>query len=157
MVFSLQKISDADFPFLMEVYRSTRERELAIINWSEIQKDNFIEFQFNAQHSYYLHTFPGIDLFIVKRKTDKVGRLYIWRNAEEIRIVDIIILPGFRNRGIGSAILKQLAEEADQKNKILTMHVEKQNPAVDLYVRFGFERIKEEGTHFYMERKPANL
>jgi ribosomal protein S18 acetylase RimI-like enzyme len=156
MTFSLQKISSTDFPFLKEVYRSTREKELALLNWTEPQKDKFIEFQFNAQHSYYLNKFPDIELYLIKNKSEKIGHLYIWRSTGEIRIIDIALLPKFQNRGIGSNILKQLTEESDKKDKKLTIHVEQQNPAIHLYERFGFKKISEEGIYFFMERQPLN-
>ncbi len=154
MILSLQKISSSDFLFLKEVYRSTREKELTLINWTESQKDHFIEFQFNAQHNYYLNQFPEIELYLIKNRAEKTGRLYVQKKAGEIRIVDFTLLPRFQYRGIGSAILTRLTEESDNEDKKLILHVEKQNPAIHLYERFGFKKISEEGIHFYMERHP---
>ena len=155
MCFSLQKISSSDFLFLKEVYRSTREEELTLMNWEEPQKEQFIEFQFNAQHTYYLNQFPEIELYLIKNKVANMGRLYVQKKADDIRIVDFTLLPKFQNGGIGSAILTRLTEESDNEGKKLILHVEKQNPAIHLYERFGFKRIREEEVHFYMERQPG--
>lgn len=156
MSFYMQEISDADFSFLKVVYRSTRENELTLMNWTEIQKNNFIEFQFKAQQSYYINQFPDLKLYLIKNNTTKMGRLYIWRNSNEIRIVEITLLPKFQNQGIGSSILKKLIEESDRQKKIITIHVIRENPAIHLYKRFGFINEKEEGIYYFMVRPFQN-
>lgn len=154
LIFILRAVTNEDLPFLKEVYRSTREQELSQINWAKEQTDRFTEFQFSAQHSYYLHKFPGMEMKLIRVNSEKVGRLYTWQTSDEIRIVDISLLPGFQNRGIGTAIIQQLITESEQKEKKLSLHVEHQNRALRLYERFDFKKEGEEGTYIYMERLP---
>ena len=47
----------SDLQFLKYIYRSTRKDELGTTGWNEVQKEKFIEFQFNAQHSNYINSF----------------------------------------------------------------------------------------------------
>ena len=61
----------------------------------------------------------------------------------EIRLVDISLLPEFRNRGLGTSLLRDLFTEAEAAGKPLTIHVEKFNPAMRLYQRLGFVRVPE--------------
>ena len=55
-----------------------------------------------------------------------VGRLYVSRWPEEIRVVDIALLPDFCNRGIGTTLLQRLQAEAQASGKPLRIHVELQ-------------------------------
>jgi ribosomal protein S18 acetylase RimI-like enzyme len=78
--------------------------------------------------------------------------LYIARWPEEIRIVDLALLPEYRNAGIGTGILTDLIAEATQSNKPVRIHVERFNPALNLYRRLGFAKIGEHGVYDLMER-----
>jgi ribosomal-protein-alanine N-acetyltransferase len=55
----------------------------------------------------------------------------------------IAVVPEFEGRGIGSAILKELIEEARRRGAVeVLLEVRADNPrAQALYVRFGFEQI----------------
>lgn len=111
--------------------------------------------QFNAQHRYYQENYCGAEFLIILVSKLPVGRLYIARGADEIRIMDISLLPRHRNSGIGSCILKKLIAEAGDQRKPVRIHVERFNPAIKLYQRLGFVPIGENGVYYFMER-PAN-
>jgi ribosomal protein S18 acetylase RimI-like enzyme len=82
------------------------------------------------------------------------GRLYVARWPEEIRIVDIALLPQYRNAGVGTTLLQELQVEAVQAGKPLRIHVEQFNPALGLYRRLGFRVIEDRGVYFLMEWTP---
>jgi ribosomal protein S18 acetylase RimI-like enzyme len=145
-------------PFLLRLYRSTREDELAMIgDWTDEQKDWFILMQFNGQHTWYQEHYVGASFDLVLVDGVPAGRLYVHRREKEIRLVDISFLPEFRNRGLGTNLLRDLFAEAEAAGKPLTIHVEKFNPAMRLYERLGFNRIGETGPYDLMEWKPASL
>lgn len=75
--------------------------------------------------------------------------LYVSRWSEEIRIVDIALLPDSCNRGIGTALLRQLQAEAQASGKPLRIHVERFNPALPLYERLGFRQIEDKGVYLF--------
>jgi ribosomal protein S18 acetylase RimI-like enzyme len=87
---------------------------------------------------------------------EPAGRLYVARWEDEIRIVDIALLPEFRGRGVGSALLGELIEESDAAGKPLSIHVEMNNPARPLYDRLGFEEAGEFGVYVLMRRAPVS-
>ena len=64
---------------------------------------------------------------------------------DEIRIVDIALLPEFCNRGIGTTLLRGLQSEAAAAGKPLRIHVERFNPAMRLYERLGFRPVADRG------------
>jgi ribosomal protein S18 acetylase RimI-like enzyme len=144
-------------PFLLRLYRSTREDELAmVVDWSDEQKDWFILMQFNAQHTWYQEHYVGASFDVVLVDDVPAGRLYVHRREREIRLVDITFLPEFRNQGLGTSLLRSLFAEAETTGTPLTIHVEKYNPAMRLYERLGFTRIDETGPYDLMEWRPAS-
>lgn len=156
MTVTLRPIAQDDTDFLLRVYRSTREEELAMVDWSEEQKDWFIRMQFNAQHAWYQEHYVGASFDVILVDGVPVGRLYVHRREKEIRLVDIAFLPEYRNRGLGTAMLRDLFAEAEATAKPLTIHVEKYNPAMRLYQRLGFTRIGETGPYDLMEWRPVS-
>jgi len=83
------------------------------------------------------------------------GAVQIDRIPEEIRLVDIALLPGFRQRGIGSAILALLIEEANRSALPLALTVSKSNArARRLYERCGFQVTEDLPMDIGMRRDP---
>lgn len=157
MSVSLRPITPEDMAFLLRLYRSTREEELAmVVDWSEEQKDWFIRMQFDAQHAWYQEHYIGASFDVVLVDGEPAGRLYVHRREKEIRLVDISLLPEVRGRGLGTTLLRDLCTEAEMAGKPLTIHVEKYNPAMRLYQRLGFTCIDENGPYDLMEWKPAS-
>lgn len=153
--YRLRPIVDADLPFLRQVYASTRQAEMELIDWSEEQKAQFLDMQFEAQHRHYQQHYGDAEFSIVEVEAQDAGRLYRLDTPGECRIVDISLLPAFRNRGIGSAILGRLIEAARTRGASVTIHVEKSNPAMSLYRRLGFQAVRDAGVYLLMERLPA--
>ncbi|HVR98459.1 MAG TPA: GNAT family N-acetyltransferase [Thermoanaerobaculia bacterium] len=154
---TLRPICEDDMGFLLRVYRSTREEELAtVVDWTEEQKEWFVLMQFNAQHAWYQEHYGGATFDVVLVDGVPAGRLYVHRRETEIRLVDIALLPEVRNRGIGSALLAKLLAETEAAGKPLTIHVEKYNPAMQLYRRLGFKTIADRGVYDLLEWTPGS-
>jgi ribosomal protein S18 acetylase RimI-like enzyme len=152
---TLRAATPGDDPFLYQVYATTRSAELAMVPWSDDQKSAFIEMQFRAQAQYYREHYPDTSFDLVLCDGQKAGRLYVSRLSEEIRVVDIALLPQFCNRGIGTSLLRQLQAEAVAASKPLRIHVERFNPALRLYQRLGFEQIEDKGVYLFLEWRAA--
>ncbi len=152
---SLRPVVEDDDFLLKVIYGHTRTEELKrAVDWNEDQKAAFITHQHEAQSEYYKKVYPNADYSIILSGGTPAGRLFVERHLIEkhIRIIDIAILPDYRNQGIGTYYLQQLQDEAKQSNKILSIHVEKFNRALALYQRIGFEIIKEtHGVYYLMQ------
>ena len=144
-----------DYAFIEAVYRSTREAELNLTNWTEQQKEAFVLMQSMAQLSEYKTKFPGAVFQIIIFNKKNAGRFYTWENDMEIRLIDITLLPQFRGKGIGTTLLGDLIKRSDKVQKKISLHVDPINPALQLYQRLGFIHVKNNGRHFYMERNPV--
>jgi ribosomal protein S18 acetylase RimI-like enzyme len=140
-----------DEGFLYTVYASTRLDELASLGWSDAQRIAFLRMQFRAQHCSYMTQFPAADFLIILWHESPIGRLYIERRADEIRGIDIALLPAYRQVGIGTAILQDLLAEAAHAGKPFRIHVEKFNRAQRLYKRLGFTVLDDDGVYLFME------
>jgi len=154
MMASFRPIRPDGAAFLYEVYASTRFDELAVVDWDDTQKAAFLHRQCAAQHQFYQERYTRTDFLIILRDAVPVGRLYVARWEDEIRIVDIALLPPYRNTGIGTAILRDVLAEAAVAGKLVRIHVEKCNPALRLYARLGFAPIEDKGVYVFMEWSP---
>jgi len=152
MSISLRPITLDDEGFLYSVYSSTREDELAQVDWDDAQKQAFLKMQFHAQHTYYMEQYKHASFDVILLDDVPVGRLYLDRRKSEIRIVDIALLTAYRNRGIGSLLLKDILAEGERAGLPVRIHVEHFNPALHLYTRLGFRHIDDHGVSYLMER-----
>jgi GNAT superfamily N-acetyltransferase len=148
--------TDDDLKLLAEVYASTRWEEVAQTGWPMEAQRQFLEQQFRAQHLYYREHYTHALWLVIEQSGEPVGRLYIDTWRDEVRLVDISLLPAVRGSGIGGAILEDLQEQAAEIGKPLTIHVERNNPAMRLYRRLGFEPIDEHGVYLLMEWRPES-
>ncbi len=144
-----------DLEFLYKVFASTRAEEMAMTGWNEQQIEDFLHMQFDLQHKQYRQNYPNPSFDIIFYHQRPVGRLYVDRRQDDIRIVDIALLTEFRRQKIGSKIMEALMAEADEKNVTLSLHVEHNNPALGLYHRLGFEKKGDTGVYFFLERLPS--
>lgn len=155
MKIALRSVSAGDDEFLYSVYANTRTEELALVDWSAAQKESFLRMQFSAQTHYYLENYPGAEYQVILLEGEPAGRLYIHRRSNEIRIMDISLLPEFRGRGIGSFLLNQILEDGNHNQLPVTIHVERFNPALHLYERLGFRLAEDKGVYYFMKWSPV--
>jgi ribosomal protein S18 acetylase RimI-like enzyme len=144
--------ADADDDALLRrVYASVRADELAQVEWSDEVKDVFLRHQFDAQDAHYREHYVGASFDVIERDGEPVGRLYVARWAEEIRIMDIALLPEHRGRGVGTQLLRDLLAEGAASGKRVSIHVERENPALRLYERLGFRQVADKGVYVLLE------
>jgi len=148
----LRPITDGDIEFLFQLYASTRAYEQALIGWDDSDWEQFLRQQFSFQHQQYMRGYsnPSFDIVMVNGKA--AGRLYVNRQGNEIRVVDIALLPHFRRRGIGGRLLRDLIVESDRTERFLGLHVEKNNPILDFYRDLGFCDSADRDVYLYMTR-----
>ncbi len=151
----LRPATEQDRDFLLRLYASTREEELSVVDWPPEQKRAFLAMQFQAQDVHYREHYPGAELLVILRAGIEAGRFYVFRTAQEIRLMDIALLPEHRNFGIATELIGRLFAEGTATGRIVSVHVEQFNPALRLYERLGFERSAERGAYFLMVWRPA--
>ncbi|NHZ96321.1 GNAT family N-acetyltransferase [Massilia sp. CCM 8734] len=148
---TLRPIRAADHAFLRSVYAAARAQQIALSGWDVATADAYVRMQFDAQNGFYRKRYPAGHFDLVLDGDIAVGRLYVAREAQRIHVIDLAMLPAYRNRGAGSALLAALQREAGARGAAVTTHVELNNRSISLYQRFGFREISSAGFHRLME------
>ena len=153
---TFRPIREKDMPLLLRVFESTRP-DVALSTLPDEQKSQFLQMQFRAQHQQYQARFPHAEYLLVLRENVAVGRLYVDRREDEIRILDLAILPEHRRQGIGSSVVAGLLNDADRVAKPVRIFIEKQHGGeLAWYERLGFETTEEIETHILMQWRPRS-
>ncbi|MEA2203823.1 MAG: hypothetical protein QOE77_599 [Blastocatellia bacterium] len=150
---TLRPATAKDDAFLFKVYRSTRAEEMALSGWLDVEQRSFLKMQFQLQRDFYKQQFPEAEHVIILSGGEPAGRMMVDRTrADELRGVDIAVLPEFRNAGVGSLLIKGLLAEATAAGIPFRIQVERSNhKAIRLYERLGFSNEGETETHIAME------
>lgn len=151
---TVRPITDDDLSALYQIYASTRVEELAQTDWTDEQKTVFLRQQFDAQHQYYQANYPHAQFQLVEDAGIAIGRVYVDRWDDQIRIIDVALLPEYRGRGAGTQLLEQILTEGRQLNLPVTIHVERFNPALRLYERLGFQLAEDKGVYLFLKWTP---
>ena len=151
---TLRPITADDQEFLSDLYASTRQEEMALVDWPAEKKAEFLQMQFQAQHTFYMEQFKGAAFDLLVLNGQPIGRLYLDQRVDELRIIDIALLPDYRNQGLGSRLMKGILAEAEAAGLPVRIHVEHYNPARRLYQRLGFKEIETNGVYYLMEWTP---
>ena len=146
--------TDDDAEFLYRLYASTREEELKPVPWSDEEKEQFLRQQFGAQTAHYRQHYADADYSIILVDGAPAGRLYLHQRPSDVRIMDILLAPEYRGKGVGTMLLQEILDRAAANGGSVSIHVEQDNPALRLYERFGFRQIDTFGVYLLMEWKP---
>jgi len=135
----IRPVMPDDRDFLVGVYRSAREMELSMVPWDEAMKRSFVELQFDAQTSYYASEHPTARHSVIELTTgEPVGRIYVEHSEKVIEILDVTVLPEYRGRGIGSAIIASIVDDARASGRSVQIYVETFNPSHRFFTSRGF-------------------
>ena len=151
----LRPVTDNDDQFLLSLYASTREEELSQVEWAEGQKESFLRWQFDVQRQEYSARFPDAAYHVILVDELPAGRIWVGTDDVQVRLLDIALLPEFQNRGVGTALLHRLMDQAAKAGKALRHMVFMLNSdAHRFYERLGFTVIDDLGAYRHMEWRP---
>jgi ribosomal protein S18 acetylase RimI-like enzyme len=154
---ALREQTDGDMEFLLALYISTRESEMINVGWAQHQIDIFLKQQFETQTLWYRNLYPNAEYQIVEFEGEPVGRFYLIRTENEIRLIDLALLPEFRGKKLGAYLIREITQAATAKGILVSLHVEYRNPAIRLYHRLGFEVVEDLGIYLLMQWYPEGL
>ena len=152
----LRPAAEGDYEELVRVYASTRAAELEQVTWwDDEQKLAFCRAQYDAQKAEYEARFPASEYDVILLGGSTAGRIWVARTEDEIRLLDIALLPEVRRRGVGAALVGALIEEARASGKRLRHMVFMLNTdARRFYERLGFRVFEDIGGYLHMEWAP---
>jgi ribosomal protein S18 acetylase RimI-like enzyme len=144
---TLRRVAADDETFLLKLFGSTRE-EFKILASAELEA--LVRMQFTLRQQQYRNGYPNAEDQLIIRDGQPVGRIFINEGEEELTLVDIALLPEYRNRGIGNFLLDQLLTRATSAKKTVRLQVFNSNPARRLYERLGFAEIGRDSMYIEM-------
>jgi ribosomal protein S18 acetylase RimI-like enzyme len=127
---------------------------LAAWGWDAAQAAAFLQMQYRAQQHHYATHFAQATPQIICYDGLPIGRLIVASTDEEVRLVDIAILPAYRSAGIGTILLGNILTAAAQTGRPVRLHVEAHNRARRLYERLGFTVVTATGPYYLLEKLP---
>jgi RimJ/RimL family protein N-acetyltransferase len=145
-----ERDEDRDFRFCL--FCDSRLPEFALLRRQVTPEayDHIMQMQFQAQTVSYRAQFPEARFDIIELDGVPIGRIVVDRPPGMVHIVDQAVVPGMRNRGIGTAIMRALMDEAARAALPVRLKVASSNdPSMQLYLRLGF--VPTETAPLYIE------
>jgi GNAT superfamily N-acetyltransferase len=99
--------------------------------------------QFRGQMSAYAQMFPNSCCHVVMLDGKPSGRLWVAMLESEYHLVDIAVHPSLQSKGIGTALIQRLQQEAARARLPIRCCVFRFNP--------GSLRVREDLMHYYLE------
>lgn len=144
MIVTLRPESPGDEPFVRRLILETVTTELGAALWPEPMRTHLLGIQYDGRRLFLRTNFPGAATCIIQADGIDAGWTVAATFQDEVRLVEIMVAPELRNRGIGSAAIRVFLAEAVSTGKPLRLHVNAMNrQALALYERLGFRRVDE--------------
>jgi ribosomal protein S18 acetylase RimI-like enzyme len=142
----LRAASADDMPYLRALFQAMKSEELALATWPEPFKQTFLDQQFAFQHMQYVNAYAGADFWVIEHQTQPIGRYYLLRDPPCYHIVDIMLEPAWRGRGVGSQLLRWTQTLVRRHGaEAISLHVDERNTGAQrLYARHGFVETSRE-------------
>jgi ribosomal protein S18 acetylase RimI-like enzyme len=144
--------------FLYDLYHAIRGPEFALAPITPAQRTDLIRMQFRGQMAAYAAMYPNSCYHIVLLDGKPVGRLWVAQGDREFHLVDIAVHPSLQNKGIGSALIQRLQQEATRARLPVHCTVQRFNPgSLRFHQRHGFAITRADEMHFFLEWRPVPL
>lgn len=156
--FQLRPADASDEPFLVELFAATHGQQFALLPLAPAQREMLVRMQFEAQRSGYRQQFPASEHSLILYEDQPAGRIWINEGDQELWIIDLVIHPGFRRRGLGTAVLRHVLDRAESRGVPAGLFVDRFNdPAYALYQRLGFEICSGENQMYVQMRRHSGV
>jgi ribosomal protein S18 acetylase RimI-like enzyme len=145
--YALRLASEGDSDFLFELFCSARS-ELALLPLPKTQLEQLMKQQYEWQQKGYSSQYPDANNWMIETQSAVVGKVTLLQSASMVHIIDFIVAPEWRNRGVGSTVLNALKKYVARNSTVLRLSVDRQNfHAKRLYLRLGFAISQTSDTH----------
>ncbi|HET9761850.1 MAG TPA: GNAT family N-acetyltransferase [Nocardioidaceae bacterium] len=142
---------------MYDVFSTTWESEVAALPNQNLAQ-HVLRIQHIAQERRFASQYPDLQRYIVVQDGEPAGRLYVHESASLLEVVDLTLMPRFRDHGIGTGIFHQLFEHATRERQAIALRVERRNErATMLYSQLGFDLVSVDDLDNYFEWTPAGV
>jgi ribosomal protein S18 acetylase RimI-like enzyme len=151
-VLTWRESTSRDQDFLRLVFASAREHSAAMSRLDPVERGRALDREFESRQTSYRIDFPHVRFHVLELDGRAIGRCYLEDVPRGLFVVDLILLPPWRGRGLGTVLLEGLIAEAGATGRTVRLHVEKTNQrAFGLYLRLGFTVVGELPLHRLLE------
>ncbi|MEO7412390.1 MAG: GNAT family N-acetyltransferase [Opitutaceae bacterium] len=147
MEFTFRAALESDYAWLWSVKRQTMRTAVENMwgGWDDA-----------AQEDFFRRSFVPANVRVIVVKGRDVGLLHVEQEPETLFLANLQILPEFQNRGLGSAVVRRVIDEAQAAGFDVRLQVLKSNrSARRLYERLGFAVTQEGGMHDHLRLSRA--
>ena len=151
----LRACTEADDAFVYDVFCTTWESEVAALPNQNLAQ-HVLRIQHIAQERRFAARYPQHQRYVVLADGEPAGRLYVHETASMMHVIDLTLMPQFRDRGIGTRIFGDLFAHAERHGLTVRLRVERRNErATMLYTALGFELVSMDDLDNFFEWVPA--
>lgn len=143
-MYKLRTITESDYEFIYQVKKDAYKKyvEMYYGDWNEEEQKVYFE--------KFITTYKD-GAFIITLDRKDIGFYNGSVSDDKYEIGNICIVPEYQNRGIGTAILKELLSK--NVDKEISLQYFKCNPVGKLYERLGFKLVGETPYHYQMNKE----
>ena len=139
----------ADRPFLREVFAESDSGGLASL--AQFDGGRLLDLQFTAQERDYAARFPGSAHEIILIDGEPSGQVRWADLGDEVRIIDVALLPRCRRQGAATAIYRTILAHARARGKPARASVARFNSvSLAFHERLGFVVEGDNETHLFL-------
>ena len=158
----LRPVDPDDEPFLRDLRAQIDSERLGLQYWSpeaEQLARTLLALQFKAHNAHYRKVKSNWDTkdCVIELDGQRVGRFIVTQDSKIVHLADIAVHRDHRGKGIGLAVIDSTKAECTQSKRVLRLHVDPMNPAMQFYLQLGFRVIEQLPTHFLMEWLPPTM
>jgi ribosomal protein S18 acetylase RimI-like enzyme len=151
----LRACTEADEAFVYDVFCTTWESEVAALPNQNLAQ-HVLRIQHISQERRFAGRFPDHQRYVVMEGDQPAGRLYVDETGPVLQVIDLTLMPQFRDRGIGTRIFGDLFAHAERHGLTVRLRVERRNErATMLYTSLGFELVSMDDLDNFFEWVPA--
>jgi ribosomal protein S18 acetylase RimI-like enzyme len=144
-----------DDEFLRRLITQTIAGELGADQWPEPMRSQLLGLQYLNRRMGPRSAFPQGESFVMVADAHPAGWLFLADLDHEIHLVEIMVLPELRGKGVGSVAMRQVLARAATTGKPVGLTVNVLNAgAIRLYESLGFERTGGDEIQHRMEARP---
>lgn len=144
----------SDDAFLFELFKTVRAPEFAHAALDPAQLEMLLRIQYAGQSQSYGAQYPGgHEIVLLDEKP--IGRMWLYRAPSGHHLADISLLPEFRNRGIGAALVTEAIAAARAAGVRLSCSVAVTNHgSLRFHERLGFRITGQDEVYYDLAVQP---
>jgi len=146
--------TEDDEAFLFHLFKTLRSSEFRYPVMDPRQLESILDIQYRAQRHTYRMQYPGGDRIILF-DGEPIGRIWLYRSPSQHQLVEIAVLPGYRNWGVGAVMVKEAIADARAAGVPLISSVAAANTgSIQFHQRLGFQVVGNDEIYCDLAVKP---